>query len=58
MSKPKTLNPVELSKLACDEFDELRRPAPEKVGFEAVVERGLNRRDFFKGAAMLFILNC
>ena len=42
------------SKMTADEFDEVQRPAPEKVDFEEVVEKGFSRRDFFKGGVMLF----
>lgn len=43
-----------ISRLSCDEFDEIQRPAPDCVGFENVLERSVSRRDFFKGSALLF----
>jgi len=48
------LNDKNISMMSCDEIDELLRPAPEKVEFEEVVDRAVSRRDFFKGAAVLF----
>ncbi|MDX1352633.1 MAG: PhoX family phosphatase [Thiomicrorhabdus sp.] len=54
MSSPYKKNIQNLSKLSCDEFDEVVRPAPEKVAFDDVVEKGMSRRDFFKGSALLF----
>jgi hypothetical protein len=42
------------SALSHDEVDEIIRPAPDKVGFEEVLEKALSRRDFFKGSALLF----
>ncbi|WP_321275846.1 PhoX family phosphatase [Thiomicrorhabdus indica] len=53
MTNRQHLDVVELSKLTCDEFDERVRPAPEQVGFEAVMQKAMSRRDFFKGSAML-----
>jgi len=50
----KKMNAEALSKLSCDEFDEVQRPAPETVGFEEVLERSMSRRHFFKGSALLF----
>jgi len=49
-----TLNDKNISMMSCDEIDELLRPAPEEVAFDEVVERAVSRRDFFKGAAVLF----
>ena len=53
MSNHAKFDAIALSKLSCDEFDELQRPAPEKVAFEAIMERAISRRDFFKGSAIL-----
>ena len=39
--------------LSADEFDELVRPAPERVGFDDIVETAMSRRDFFKGGVLL-----
>ena len=39
--------------LSCDAFDEQIRPAPEKVGFDSVMEQALTRRDFLRGTAMI-----
>jgi secreted PhoX family phosphatase len=40
--------------LSFDEMDEIQRPAPENVGFDAVLDSAISRRDFFKGSALLF----
>jgi len=49
-----TLNDKNISTMSFDEIDELLSPAPEEVTFDEVVDRALSRRDFFKGAAVLF----
>lgn len=49
----KFLSHAQRAKLSCDEFDELQRPAPHQVGFDAVMQKAISRRDFFKGSAML-----
>ncbi len=43
-----------MSELSCDEFDEVQRPAPDRVDFEDVLDSAMSRRDFFKGSALLF----
>lgn len=53
MSKPIKTNMNKKISLSCDELDELHRPAPQTVGFDAVVDKAMSRRDFFKGSALL-----
>ncbi|WP_028485188.1 alkaline phosphatase PhoX [Hydrogenovibrio halophilus] len=53
MSKSNTDVTRFFSTLSCDEFDEQIRPAPEQVDFEALMERAVTRRNFFRGSAML-----
>ena len=49
-----SLNDKNISMMSCDEVDELLRPAPKNVAFDDVVDKAMSRRDFFKGAAVLF----
>ncbi|MEA1989541.1 MAG: PhoX family phosphatase [Pseudomonadota bacterium] len=47
----------ELSKMSCDEFDEMRNKPPQQVDFDDVVEKSLtdiSRRQFLAGSIMLF----
>lgn len=39
--------------LSADDMDEIVRPAPQKTGFDEVIEKAMSRRDFFKGGALL-----
>lgn len=39
--------------MSMDEFDEIQRPAPDKVDFETVFDSAMRRREFVKGSARL-----